>query len=505
MKKIIIAAASLILLGSSCTDLDEKLYDGIPANKFPENEAQISTIGLDVYNPIKEFIDNGGWWFAQEITTDEMVAPTRGTDWDDNGKWRSLQLHTWNNQTEAIVNMWPRFYRGIVEANKTIATVTGTDDNAKLLTAKFKVIRAYFYYLLIDNYGDVPYVTSFNNAEKNPFKNKRADIFNNIVKELEESIPLLKNGGQRYAINKAFAQMVLAKLYLNAKVYTGTAQWQKCADVCKSIIDEGYYSLATTVSAPFVTQNDKCPENIFTIYYDGDVEKPQFNLHMRTLNYLHNRTFDMTVGPWNGFATLEDHFNRYADNDLRKNAYFIYGPQFSSTGQPLLDADAGNQQLNCTPHIPALQMSVAAGNTPAEIRWSGARVKKYEIASGAGQSLANDFVIFRLTDTYLMLAECLVNGATVSGKAAKDYLNPIRERAGLSPIDSPTVQDVKNERTREMFYEGHRRQDMIRWGIYNTPWWSATAGQFNTSSDANTFPIPKPQSDSNPNLLQPAK
>lgn len=505
MKRVIIAVASLVLIGSSCTDLDEKLYDGIPASKYPENESQISTIGLDVYNPIKNFMDNAGWWFAQEITTDEMVAPTRGTDWDDNGKWRSLQLHTWNNQTEAVQNMWPNFYNGIVEANKTIENVTSTDENAKILIAKFKAIRAYYYYLLIDNYGDVPYITSFKNADKQPFKNKRADVWSKIVADLKESIPYLKNGGQRYAINKGFAQMVLAKLYLNAAVYTGTSHWQDCANVCKDILDDGYYSLASSVSAPFVTQNEGCPENIFTIYYDGDVNKPQFNLHMRTLNYLHNQTFDMTVGPWNGFATLEDHFNRYDKSDLRKDAYFLYGPQFSSAGKPLLDADADNKQLDCNPHIPALQMSIAAGNTPAEIRWSGARVKKYEIAKGAGQSLANDFVLFRLTDTYLMLAECLVNGATITGKAAKDFLNPIRVRAGLTPIASPTIQDVKDERTREMFYEGHRRQDMIRWGIFNTPWWSATSGQFNTSSVANTFPIPKSQSDANPNLLQAAR
>lgn len=508
MKKIIIAAASLLVMGTACTNLDEKLYDGLPADKFPENKDQISTIGLDVYNPIKEFLDNGGWWFCQEVTTDEMVAPTRGTDWDDNGKWRVLQTHNWNNQTEAIVNMWPRLYQGVVEANKTIESITGTDDNAKTAIAKFKAVRAYFYWLLIDNYGDVPYVTSFANADKQPLKTKKEVIWTNLVQELKDAIPYLTNGGQRFAINKGFAQMVLAKLYLNSKAYTGTTHWQECADICKQLIDEKYYTLASSVSAPFVTANDNCSENIFTIYYNGDeasTNKPQNNLHMRTLFYMSNQTYDMTVGPWNGFATLENHFNRYADNDLRKKAYFMYGPQYNSAGQPLIDATADNKPVVINPYIPALQMSIAAGNTTEDIRWSGARVIKYEIAKGAGQSLANDFVLFRLTDTYLMLAECLANGASVSGATVADYLNPIRQRAGLDAITTPTLQDVKEERVREMFYEGHRRQDMIRWGIYTQPWWNATAGVFNPNTSTTFFPIPKAQTDANPNLLQPAQ
>lgn len=506
MKKIYFGIVASVLILVSCTKLDETLYDSIPAESFPENSQQISTLGLGAYDPLKELIDYGGWWFCQELTTDEMVAPTRNTDWDDNGKWRSLQLHTWTNETEAIVGMWERYYRGIYECNKAILDrdTTGANLTTKQAIAKFVALRSFYYWLLIDNYGDVPYETSYANANPAPFKSKRIDVFNNIVRDLRWAIPYLSNGTVHYAVSKAMAQMTLARLYLNANVYTGTEMYNKCIPILEDLINNGGYSLATTVKDPFITNNDNCPENIFTIYYNGTENangKPEFNLHMRTLGYQSNKTFDMTVGPWNGFATLQEHFKLYSDKDLRKNTYFLYGRQKSIDGKDLMDAETGSP-WEFTPEIPGLIISESNGNTKSQVRHSGVRVQKYEIAKGAGQSLANDFVFFRLTDAYLMLSECYAI-ATNTAKV-KEYLDPIRTRAGLDVLTLYDLNAVKLERQRELFYEGTRRQDMIRWGVFNTSWWSATSAQFNSQNN-NLFPIPKKQTDANSNLLQSPK
>lgn len=503
MKNIYFGIATFFFLLVGCTNLEETLYDTIPQDKFPENTQQLSTLGLGAYSPLKELLDYGGWWFCQEITTDEMVGPTRNTDWDDNGKWRALQLHTWTNETEAIVGMWERYYKGIIECNKAIADrdTTGATEITKKALAKFIAIRAFYYWLLIDNYGDVPYETSWSNAVPAPFKTKRADIFNNIVRELNWAIPYLYNVPIHFSVSKAMAQMTLARLYLNAEVYTGTAMYDKCIPVLEDLINYGGYTLATDVKDPFLANNDNCTENIFTIYYDGTEAtngKPEFNLHMRTLGYQSDKTFDMTVGPWNGFATLQNHFNLYINEDLRKNAYFLYGPQKSIDGQPLMDLETSSQ-WEFTPEIPALTISESGGFTKAQVRHSGVRIQKYEIAKGAGQSLANDFVIFRLTDAYLMLAECYAIAG--NGTKVQEYLDPIRTRAGLSAPGAYNLDAVKTERQREMFYEATRRQDMIRWGIFNTNWWNATSAQFNSQNN-NLFPIPKKQTDANPNLLQ---
>ncbi|HEY6914772.1 MAG TPA: RagB/SusD family nutrient uptake outer membrane protein [Paludibacter sp.] len=505
MKKYIFSVFALVLILSSCTDLSETLFDGIPESKFPENNNQTANIGVGAYDPLKELMDNGGWWFCQEITTDEMVGPTRNTDWDDNGKWRLLQLHTWTNETEAIVGMWERYYRGIAECNKTIEVQFNNDTTAtasaasKDAIAKFLTLRSFYYWLLIDNYGDVPYETSFANAVAKPFKTHRAIVYQRIVKDLVWSIPRLKKTSVHYSVSKGMAQMTLARLYLNSKVYTGIDESAKAIPVLEDLIATGGYSLAVNVKDPFLEKNDACPENIFTAYYDGTEnanKKPEFNLHMRTLGYQSNQTFKMTVGPWNGFATLEKHFLNYTSIDKRKDAYFLYGPQKTFEGAPLLDAETNNL-WDFSPTIPALSISESGGFTKSQVRHSGVRIQKYEVAVSCGQSMANDYVFFRLTDAYLMLAELYAN----QNNAAKvqQYLDPIRTRAGLGSPAAYNLDAVKTERKMEMFYEGTRRQDMIRWGIFNNPWDCAWKLQIN-SSDNSLFPIPKKQIDANSNL-----
>lgn len=507
MKKIIYGIIALSLILTGCTNLEETLYDGIPESQFPENSSQTANIGVGAYDPLKELLDYGGWWFCQELTTDEMCPPTRNTDWDDNGKWRSLQLHSWTNETEAVVGMWDRYYRGISECNKTIEVQFNNDTTAtasvagKDAIAKFLTLRSFYYWLLIDNYGDVPYVTSFANADPKPFKTKRAVVYSKIVKDLEWSIPRLQKTAVHYAVSKGMAQMTLARLYLNSKVYTGVDESTKAISILEDLITNGGYTLATNVKDPFLEKNDACSENIFTAYFDGTEnanKKPEFNLHMRTLGYQSNQTFKMTVGPWNGFATLENHFLSYSDTDKRKDAYFLYGPQKTFDGAPLLDAET-NDVWNFTPTIPALAISESLGFTKSQVRHSGVRVQKYEIAVGCGQSMANDFVFFRLTDAYLMLAEIYANQNNTAN--VKLYLDPIRTRAGLGAPAAYDLDAVKSERKREMFYEGTRRQDMIRWNMYNNPWECAWKLQISTS-DHNLFPIPKQQLDANSNLSE---
>jgi len=509
MKKYIYTAFALAFILTGCTNLEETLYDGIPESKFPENSSQTANIGVGAYDPLKELLDNGGWWFCQEITTDEMVGPTRNTDWDDNGKWRALQLHSWNNETEAVVAMWERYYRGISECNKTIevqfnndTTATASDESKKAI-AKFITLRSFYYWLLIDNYGDVPYVTSFISADPKPFKTKRAVVFDKIVKDLQWAIPRLTKTSVHYTVSKGMAQMTLARLYLNSKIYTGVDNSSKAIPILEDLKTNGGYTLATNVKDPFLANNDNCPENIFTAYFDGTENansKPEFNLHMRTLGYQSNQTFKMTVGPWNGFATLEKHFLSYDSADKRKDAYFLYGPQKTFDGAPLLDAET-NDVWNFSTTIPALTISESTGSTKSQVRHSGVRVQKYEIAAGTGQSMANDFVFFRLTDTYLMLAELYANASNAA--KVKENLDPIRTRAGLGSLTVYDLDAVKAERKMEMFYEGSRRQDMIRWGLFNNQWDCAWKTQISTDNN-NLFPIPKKQIDANSNLSQAA-
>lgn len=496
MRKIIFIAIAFISLLPACTDLGDQLYDRIPSADYPENETQAALMTIPIFAPLKDYCDVGGYWFAQEITGDGITAPTRGNDWDDGGKWRALHQHTWTNDIEAVNAMWYRFYKGIYEANKLIEFLQPAIDEgnkaAIITVAKAKVMRCFYYWNAIDNYGDVPYVTSFTDAPELPVKEDRAVIWQNLVDEIESVYADIPVSGSKYSVTRGMAFMLLAKLYINAEVYTGTPQWEKADIYLDSIINLGVYSLESDPLAPFITANESSSENMFTIGYDENTYTG-FNLHMRTLHYASNLTFNMTVQPWNGFAAMEDFYNSFDANDLRAKM-FLVDTQYSYTGEVIIDEGAGNAVLDFDPHIPALLMT-SANSSVNEIRMSGVRVVKFEVANGATDNLSNDFPIFRYADVILMKAETQIR---MNGAGAGDvYINMIRSRAGLSDINAANLDDLLEERGKEFVWEAQRRMDLIRFGKFNDAWWEKDADD---SPDRCVFPIPQWAIDANPNL-----
>jgi len=482
MKKLTLILAIFIL--GSCTKFDEEVKDSSLVRKAdPAN----------VYIELRDLIDDNGWWFwAQEVTSDEVVFPVRGTDWNDGGKWRLLHTHEWSNDIDAVNSMWSHLNDGVREANRILDELqpSAGEPLIDISIAKLKTLRAFFLYLLMDNYGDVPNVTSFTSAPEFPTKESRSDIYDFLIEELSASVPLLPADANNFAVSKGMGYTLLAKLYINSEVYTGSPAYDKAEAMCDSVIALGRYSLDGGVTAPFAAQNDGHPENIFTIVFD-EANAQGFRLHMRTLHYLSDATFGMAVGPWNGFAVVEDHYDSYSDQDKRKEEWFMIGQQFNKGGVKIFDETAG-QDLILTKEIPALVMD--ASQTSAEIRMSGARVKKYEIEEGALENLNNDFPVFRYADVLLMKAECAVrNGAPGDGD---QWLQPVRDRADAGPTAGFGLDEILAERGRELFCEGHRRQDLIRFGKFGNAWWEKPV----SGQDRTTFPIPQWAIDANPNL-----
>lgn len=491
--KVTIVVLSLFFY--NCTDLDTEVSDFIPGDKYPENEQQAIRVAGPVFTKTQGMLDGGGWWFLQEITSDEAVGPTRGSDWDDGGKWRVLHQHTWGNTTEAVSQLWGMIYDAVPRANRAIELLEAGADNkevAKVL-AQTIVARAFYYYLAIDNYGDVPFPRKFTGVEEFPKRTARAEVFKAIVKDIEDNLDKLPDavpGVASSAINKGTAYALLAKLYLNAEVYTGTPMWQKTIDACDKVMAMGY-QLESEPLAFFVTNNEASKENIYTIAYDAD-DFTGFNLHMRTLHYLSQQTFSMKSSPWNGFAMMEDAYNKFLDTDKRK-AGLLVGQQKNSAGEDIIDEVAG-AKLVFTPEIPALLMD-AGSYTSAQLRMAGVRVAKWEIAKNAKDNLSNDFPIFRYADILLTKAEAMVR---LNGNGAGDALvNQIKQRAGISVTGNYSLKDILDERGRELYWEGYRRQDLIRFGKYNQSWWEKNA----SDATRNIFPVPQFAINANKNLL----
>jgi starch-binding outer membrane protein, SusD/RagB family len=494
----------------SCTNLDETPFSELTDDTFPTTEEQfISALGA-TYTSLYGYAGHNGIFSLQEVSSDEIMIPQRGSDWFDGGIWLRVHRHQYTKDEGAVANGWNFLYGGINNCNRVIALFETLVQEGKVSTeqatafiGEVKVLRALFYYWLLDAYGNVPIVTSFADADPNPATKSRTEVFNFVESELKTNVPNLskKVDGSTYArMNYYVGQAILAKLYLNAEVYTGTARWADAVTACNEVINSGLYSLEGNYFANFNARNETSKENIFVIPYDRN-QATGFFLPAMTLHYGSQETFNLTFQPWNGYCTLQEFYNSYGDTDTRKGEYgnqkvrgnFHAGPQFKSNGvDPILDSsadDPGGPELVFDPNVNALE--------PNAQRQAGARVGKFEFVSGATENLDNDFPIFRYADVILMKAEAMWRQNAGSAEALT-LVNQIRNRSSAGEFTSLTADNLLAERGREMFYEGWRRQDLIRFGKYDDPW------AFKNASEPckALFPIPQEQIQANPNLVQ---
>jgi hypothetical protein len=538
--------AAACVFSQACTKLDEKLYDSLTPDQFFKNEAQfVSALGA-AYTQLGGYA-SGDVNNLQETTTDEMVVPTRGSDWDDGGNWRRLHLHSWKFEDNAVSSAWGFCYSGVSTANRLIYQFKSLSEEGKVektladsYIAELQSLRGFFYWQLIDLYGNVPYDNDFAHAQAAPPQVPRAQVYDSVVSDLEASVPLLTKvvDGTTYGrMNYWAGKFLLAKLYLNSGVYTGgTAEWAKVIAACDEIINSGFYTLETDYFNNFNVNNSGSKEFIFAIPYDKIFFKG-FNLSSQTLHYGNQFTYNLTGQPWNGFCTLEQFYNSYSDNDLRKGdvgtltkpaskrGNFLAGYQYKSSGGLVVDAGADPTD----PDGPPVNFgNIGDGKPqinelgPAAWRQSGVRIGKWEFEKGGTPDMSNDFAVFRYADVLLMKAEASWRlSQNPADPAALALVNQIRARAGLAalaslngtlsfdPVAAPVAGgELFNEMGREMFAEHNRRQDLIRWGLFNSnvKW---TLPDRNVGDVLNTtgtylllYPIPKAQLAANTNLRQ---
>lgn len=541
------------VINQSCTKLDETLYSEVtPDNFFNSDEEFVSALGA-AYTQFGSYA-SGSIMDVQEQPTDEIVVPTRGQDWDDGGEWRRLHLHSWTNEDSYTGGAWDFCFSGVNTANRLIfqfqsLVQSGQVEQAKAdaYVSELQAVRGFFYWQLIDVYGNVPLVTDFENAEAAPPTKSRTDVFNFVVSDLETAVPKLSDAvdGTTYGrMNYYAGQTLLAKLYLNAGVYTGTTQWNKVITACDEVINSGKYSLESNYFANFDVENSGSSEFIFAIPYD-QVFFQGFQMGVQTLHYASQYTYNLTQQPWNGYCTLEEFYNSYDDADVRKGdvgtvdgpatkrGNFLAGYQYSASGTMLTDDGYETAKPNRLP-VPLLGDPDGAplnfGNMfstqpqinelgPQAYRQSGVRIGKWQFAMGADPAnLSNDYAVFRYADVLLMKAEALWR--TGNSTDALTLVNMIRERAGvpdLTSLDGPLSFDMEggsvaggelfNEMGREMFDEHNRRQDLIRWGFFNDvskwvlPFYNP-GDVLKTGDYLTIYPINKDKLSANPNLQQ---
>lgn len=527
IKKIFMVGLGLTFFSQSCTDLEEELYSEVTADNFFKTDQEFIAALGQAYSSFGGIGNHSNIWSINEISSDELVITTKGGDWYDGGVLLQLHQHEFSPSNGFFNNAWGFLYGGVNTCNRLIFQFEqlASDDPSKAeSSAKFiselRAIRALWYYWLLDSFGNVPLVTSFAVAEGegSPGNSPRATIYSFVESELNavlDDLPTAKDASTYGRMTRWVALSILTKLYLNAEVYTGTAEWQKAIDAATEIVNEGPFSLTGSYRDNFVINNSNSTENIFVYAYDK-VFAGGFNWPMMTLHYASQGVYRLTDQPWNGYSVVEEFYNSYVDpaqnpgpqgpvwkglavtqeqgtlDDRLSN--FIVGPQFNPDGSRATDpgfdsSDPDGAPLTFTPRINEIY--------PNGWRQGGARIGKYEIEVGGTANMSNDFVIFRLADIILSLAEAKwrLNPGDAEALA---MVNQIRERAAVDPFGSLTADNLLAERGREMFAEMTRRQDLIRFDRWDDAWWEKDV----SAPTYELFPIPQQQLDSNDNLEQ---
>lgn len=498
-------------LSTACTDLEPEVYTDVLKDDYYKNSAQVSTLLANAYaqmNGEYGFLYREGYWGLQEYTTDELVIPVRGSDWDDNGAPRALHQHTWHSESREVNNAWSFAYGGVTKCNNVLNNIKelfGEDESQytdviRNGLAETKVLRAFYHMLAMDVYGNA----TIDDGERKIEQYKRDSIFNWIESEIKDNIDYLGRDVRYASITRSVAHMLLAKLYLNAEVYTGTARWDDCIAQCDSIIDGGYgYELASNYFDVFKVANTGNKEIIFPIVFDAVYAKGNM-FHLITLHYVHQQVYDFKTQPWNGPCTLESFYNKYDDNDARK-AQWLTGP-ITLNGKTLTYTvkgkdENGNEVSNEVDAIIVPQVSKLIDPT-AMNTFEGARFVKFEIEPGIEHHANSDFPIYRYADVLMMKAECLMrnHGETATAEAV-DLVNQVRARTGMPDYTAGTLtmDELLDERGREFAWEGHRRQDLIRFKKFTQGTWEFKE---TSSSYRNIFPIPNWVREANPGIYE---
>ena len=483
--KISAAAAFALSIGMSCTDLKVKEVDSVVLSPNDKFEPIDPTEGLvTLYKDLSAYTDQANTYALETHSSAEMIPPTRGTDWGDNGVWRSLDQHTWNSTHGQVTNTWYNLSQRVAKATVVLASKPSAAQAAE---AKF--LRAFNMFHIMDLYGQVLFrqVTDAPLADAQVLD--RPAAFAQIVKDLTEAVAVLPTGkpdGSRFTATKEAANFMLARMALNKAVYLGTAAPYTFAaadmdEVIKNVdaITAAGYSLDNNYFNNF-SPNEK-NEAILMCHPDGN---PQNRWRMTT-------HYNQNPDGWNGFTTLSDFYAKFEAKDQRiglpgkkdSSAFsglgrgFLRGQQFSDNGVALLDRRKG--PLSFTDEIP-----LSGAN---EVQ--GIRVIKYHPAT------AKQYNFMRYAEALLMKIEAQLRKGDAAG--ALVAVNVLRTSRGASLLTALTADELFNERRRELYWEGYGRTDEIRFGKFTTG-----PGVLNKADYTTVYPIPAAALASNPLLKQ---
>ncbi|MGB3145213.1 MAG: RagB/SusD family nutrient uptake outer membrane protein [Maribacter sp.] len=525
MKKIVkyLCYALPIALTFSCTDLEIEPTDSLITDGF----AGVANVQGEVENLSNiiaggDLNTQGGLYALNEVSTDEFIVATRGSDWGDNGRWLSIHRHTWNADLQDIRLAWQNLNSVSINATRIINPQSSTTSEGDIIAqkAEARFYRAWAMHWILDMWRQVPYRDLNQPNSAIPVVLKGQVAIDSIVADLNIAIRDLPEVTASDAISmkssptKAAAQHLLAKVHLNKHIYLETspdnADMQTVIDAVDAIEADGYQLAASgDFFDIFRPSND-----VETIWWSPT------DAGERTWSTLHYSldSPDNTGGGWNGFATLSEFYqsfegdpntNYVGDGQEERRGWvpdaetanadnlgigygFLIGQQYEQNGTALnARSNVGGVPLVFTKEVEKAEYTSPADN--ATLETAGTRMLKYH-PNEEGGSRRQHVIQYRYADAYLMKAEAMFRmGADVTA-----MINGLRATRGATLLGSITEADLLAERGREMYAETTRRQDLIRFGQYLRTW------NLKDASDETKLIFPIPISDvlANPNIEQ---
>ena len=554
LKHIIAVTVGAAALCAPSCDLDEKFYSEVTPDTFFTSPESTYAVLCRPFTHWKWYI-GADRWYLQELTTDEMVCPKRGSDWYNSGEYYRLHYHTWSPDDRFVVNTYDGTTGGISRALEAKSDLQGVDYNAIGLNDAVKAdhinqlnaITAYFYMRGLDYFGGMPIYYSVD--DDLCARSTARETYAHIETLLKDAIPALSKNTTLGAsedgyIKQAAAAALLAQLYFNAVAYIGEEHFDECAEICRDIIGGVYgtYELDKTWYGPHCFDNNTSPEVIWTV--PSENSKVEWNWYFKYFyHYSSYEYFGIETAGYNGFMLtpsldpqgryytqwkLGNPYQKFNDKDLRKKPYrylgsrkyegmFLVGDQTNPNNpsqQCLGQKEYSGKVINLVDQVARFSEVGTKYNSVAELTStmadgeenSGVRLVKAPQPNLDDKLLRwnPDCPVIRLSEIYYMLAECELRAG--DKKTAAGLINQVRGRnfegsADPNPVTADNLDEYRmlDEWMIEFLGEGRRRTDLIRWDKFVTEsWWDHTPLN---DKNKNLFPIPNSAISAN-NLIE---
>ena len=554
LKHIIAVTVGAAALCAPSCDLDEKFYSEVTPDTFFTSPESTYAVLCRPFTHWKWYI-GADRWYLQELTTDEMVCPKRGSDWYNSGEYYRLHYHTWSPDDRFVVNTYDGTTGGISRALEAKSDLQGVDYNAIGLNDAVKAdhinqlnaITAYFYMRGLDYFGGMPIYYSVD--DDLCARSTARETYAHIETLLKDAIPALSKkttlgASEDGYIKQAAAAALLAQLYFNAVAYIGEEHFDECAEICRDIIGGVYgtYELDKTWYGPHCFDNNTSPEVIWTV--PSENSKVEWNWYFKYFyHYSSYEYFGIETAGYNGFMLTPsldpqgryytqwkqgNPYQKFNDKDLRKKPYrylgsrkyegmFLVGDQTNPNNpsqQCLGQKEYSGKVINLVDQVARFSEVGTKYNSVAELTStmadgeenSGVRLVKAPQPNLDDKLLRwnPDCPVIRLSEIYYMLAECELRAG--DKKTAAGLINQVRGRnfeggADPNPVTADNLDEYRmlDEWMIEFLGEGRRRTDLIRWDKFVTEsWWDHTPLN---DKNKNLFPIPNSAISAN-NLIE---